>query len=94
MAWILYRHLGTITNKSYIGQTKDWPKAKIINQIDIQTNKIIHTYVSANIASKETSISRGNINTCCRWQLKSAGGYKWEFAENKKYKLSVLIKEK
>lgn len=67
-----------------IPERKDWPKAKMINQIDIQTNKIIHTYVSANIASKETGISRGNINTCCRGQLKSAGGYKWEFAENEK----------
>jgi len=29
------------------------------------------------VASKSLNISSGNIRSCCRGELKTAGGYKW-----------------
>lgn len=53
-----------------------------INQIDIITNKIIHTFDSANQAAKTVNVSNGAILNCCKG-LRSTNivcGYKWEFA--------------
>lgn len=52
-----------------------------IFQIDIKTNKIIKEFESANQASRETNIRQGNISNVCCGRSKSAGGYKWRYAD-------------
>lgn len=37
------------------------------------------TFINANEASEKTGCSRSNINRVCRGELKTAGGYGWEF---------------
>ena len=39
------------------------------------------TYESAAEAARATKIERANISACCAGRLKSAGGYKWRYAE-------------
>ena len=59
----------------------NWPTSNKVAQIDRQTGSILTIFESANKASKATGISRGNISTCCRGQIKSAGGYLWKFVD-------------
>ena len=39
------------------------------------------TYESAAEAARATKTERANISACCAGRLKSAGGYKWRYAE-------------
>ena len=59
------------------------PRIKIgpkkVAQIDLNAHKIITIFNSATEASNQTNISRGNICSCCRKQLKSAGQFGWEY---------------
>ncbi len=54
---------------------------KKVQQIDIATNKIINIFESISLASKSTGISK--ISEVCTGNRKSAGGYKWEFFDEK-----------
>ena len=59
------------------------PKRKV-NQIDIQTGKIIRTFDSIAEASYAMCKKKSsNIGGCCRhkYGMKTSFGYKWEFAE-------------
>ena len=38
-------------------------------------------YESAAEAARATKTERANISACCAGRLKSAGGYKWRYAE-------------
>lgn len=69
-------------NKYLIPEVDNWPESKAVVQVDKKTNKIIKWFPSANIASKETGISRGNISSACRGEIPSAGGYIWKFNED------------
>lgn len=62
------------TNKEY--------KSKPINQLDLQGN-YIRTWLSAHEASRQLGIDRSTISQCCRGSRrnKTAGGYKWCFAD-------------
>jgi hypothetical protein len=53
---------------------------KEVNQYTLERN-FIKTFDSIMEASKETGINRGNIASCCRGILKTAGKFKWEFSE-------------
>lgn len=57
-----------------------------------KNNEILHFYQSVVEAEKETGIKRTNITNCCNgkvvkngdgylYQVKTAGGYKWKYAE-------------
>lgn len=57
-----------------------------------RNNEILHFYKSTVEAGKETGISNNNIINCCNskflyngkgyyYQVKTAGGYKWKYAE-------------
>ena len=40
--------------------------------------KIVASYISQHEASRITGIHRGNISSCCRGDIKTAGGYIWK----------------
>ena len=64
-------------------ETSGRPKRKV-NQIDIQTGKIIKTFNSIAEASYAMCKKKSsNIGGCCRHThgMKTSFGYKWEFAE-------------
>lgn len=42
---------------------------------------LIARYSSIDEASRVTGISKGNICSCCKDKLKSAGGYRWKYAK-------------
>lgn len=48
-------------------------------QIDINTNKIINTFPY--IADAERTLRICHISECCNGKRKTAGGYKWRYAE-------------
>ena len=58
---------------------------KEINNIDkrkrkvrcVETNKI---YESVSMAAKELNLQRPNITHCCQGELKTTGGFHWEYA--------------
>jgi group I intron endonuclease len=52
---------------------------KKVQQIDINTKEVLREFKSCHEASRETKIHRGNISTCCRGDLKSAGGFIWKY---------------
>ena len=41
--------------------------------------KLIAEYPSSKEAARQTRINRGNISSCCRGKIKSAGGYVWDY---------------
>ncbi len=57
-------------------------KSKPIDQLDLQGN-YIRTWLNAHEASRQLGIDRSTISQCCRGSRrnKTAGGYKWRFAE-------------
>ncbi|MBR4486649.1 HNH endonuclease [bacterium] len=52
-------------------------KSKKIKQLDKDGN-LINIWLNSLEASKKLNIHSGNIRSCCRGELKTAGGYKWE----------------
>lgn len=54
----------------------------VVNQYDLNGNFIM-SYISLAEASRQTNISRPNINNVCLGKRKSAGGYIWEFGEER-----------
>lgn len=54
-------------------------QGKMINQIDIKTNKIINTYKSISTAEKLLNLK--GISKACNGKSKTSGGYKWEFVK-------------
>jgi hypothetical protein len=52
---------------------------KKVMQIDKNGN-LISKYFSIANASQKTSIHAGDIGNCANGRIKSAGGYKWQFA--------------
>lgn len=58
-------------------------KGKPVLQIDIKTSNIINEFSSAAEASRKTQINSCSISKCCRGEQQNAGGYKWQFKNNK-----------
>ena len=56
------------------------PRAKRVAQYDLNGN-LIKIWDYAKQASEELGINRGNICSCCKGKLKSAGGFVWKYAE-------------
>lgn len=44
---------------------------------------LLSVYDSIAEAARKTGIGRTNINACCRGKLKTSGGYKWKYIDNK-----------
>ncbi len=56
-------------------------RIKKVQQYDFQGN-YIKEYKSITEAERETGINHTNIMACCRYRLKSAGGYQWKYADD------------
>ena len=70
-------------------ERSDLAKSVAVNMIDLKTGNIIKTFKSISDAGRQMKISSGNIGSVCRGHRPYAGGYKWEYADekiSKKYK--------
>ena len=59
----------------------DYKGIRKINKYTLD-NVYIQTYDSQTIAYKNTNIDGSSINKCCRKKQKSAGGYRWYYADD------------
>lgn len=56
--------------------------AKPVLQIDQSTNEIINIYDSASAAARALGLSRPTgISKCCRGQMRTSAGFKWQFLQ-------------
>lgn len=55
-------------------------KSYTINQYDINGN-FIKTWESSRQIERELHIDHSDVISCCNWVYKTAGGYKWKYAE-------------
>jgi hypothetical protein len=55
-------------------------RSKTVEQLDIKTQKVLNTFNSIAEAVLKTCIGRTNIRSCCIGKNKTAGGYKWRYA--------------
>ena len=72
-------HSEEVKNKireSAIGRKS--PRRKIVMQFD-KSNNFISEYLSLTEASNKTGCSIGDICSCCKGKLKSAGGFIWRY---------------
>ena len=53
--------------------------SKQVQMFDKSTGELLDTFPSTNEAGRVTGINHGNISSCCRGKLKSAGGYIWRY---------------
>lgn len=56
--------------------------ARSVYQIDITSNQIINTFVSAAQAAREIEADSSTIIKVCKGKLKSHRGYRWAYAED------------
>lgn len=59
-------------------------EARPVHKIDVETNQVIQTYGSISEASRDFNglSARTAITNCCKGRVKSAYGYKWQYADN------------
>jgi hypothetical protein len=65
------------------------PSKETRNKLSKANGKIVYQYSkeglflnefsSTILASKETGVNRGDLNSCCNGKLKTAGGYIWRY---------------
>lgn len=56
------------------------PTRKQVYQYDLNNN-LIAIYNSTKEAGEKSGILKGSIAKCCRKELKTSGGYKWEYTK-------------
>lgn len=57
-------------------------REKAIYQVDVKTRVIIKLWKGMTEASKDLSISTGDISQVCKGKRKTAGGFGWRYAES------------
>ena len=55
-------------------------------KIKSERGGVIQIFNSASEASRITGVWLTNISLCCSRRLKTAGGYKWSYIDDNKYK--------
>ena len=60
----------------------DNPSSKKVAQYNKQTHELIKIWSSMHEVQRELGINQGNISSCCKGKLKSAGGYVWKYLED------------
>jgi hypothetical protein len=58
---------------------KEARHGKRVAQVERSTGAIINVYMTAKEASVATGVNRGNICTCARGKVASAGGFTWKY---------------
>lgn len=66
-------------NMNHVYENERNKLQKKVNQIDIDTEKVIKTFRSATFAGTLLNINPGLIWFCCNNRLDQAGGYKWTY---------------
>ena len=72
LEWCSYSY-----NNSYNGRAKKVAEGKYKQIFCIELNTVFDSLADA---GNKTKISVGNICSCCRGKLKTAGGYHWKYA--------------
>ena len=67
-------------------------QTKAVNQLDIETGKIIATYNTISEACKETGSQNGKITMVCQGKRNSHNGYRWEYVNKEHLKTQVKTK--
>ena len=57
------------------------PTPKAVEQLDVETGSVIATYISINEAKRATGFAGSSISRCCRRLFRSAGGFRWRYAD-------------
>lgn len=55
-------------------------KSKPVQMLDKATGEMLATFPSMTEARRVTGIAQSSIYKCCRGKLKSAGGFRWQYA--------------
>lgn len=55
------------------------PKAKIVCQINNETNDIVNVFSASTDAERITGVNHSHIIACCRGKHKIIGGYNWKY---------------
>lgn len=63
------------------GTTVIQKNSKRVCMIDINTHKILKTFDTIALASREMKIDSSGITKCCKRKRKTTGGYIWRYAE-------------
>ena len=61
------------------GDNVIYSQARQVQMFDKSTCELLATFPSTHEAARVTGINQGDISSCCRGKLKSAGGYKWRY---------------
>ena len=59
----------------------NWASLKSVCQLDIITGNIINIFNTMRDAVAETGVAQDSIKKCCDGKRKSAGGFKWVYAD-------------
>lgn len=68
-------------NINYKNRNKKVADKLAIRVIQLKNEKIINEFDSMIQAQRKTKIPISNISKCCSGERKSAGGYKWKYAD-------------
>jgi hypothetical protein len=78
-----YTNLNKTVNSFWTGKFgNNHLRSRYVNQYDLQSN-FIKTWDCLRSAENKLTIYRGSISQCCRKRQKTAGGFKWKYAEDK-----------
>lgn len=78
--WIkYYNSVENGYNATYGGETAPISLSKSVDQIDINTNKIIKTYKNAREVEKILGIPNQYISDACNYKRKVVQNFKWQF---------------
>ena len=74
LEWCSYSY-----NNSYNGRARKAGEKTSKKVLCVELKKVFNSFADA---KSKTKISAGNICSCCKGKLKTAGGYHWRYAEN------------
>ncbi len=58
---------------------------KLVIQLT-KSGEMVAEYISTSEAGRETRVAQSSISLCCNKKRKTAGGFRWEYANKKKDK--------
>lgn len=70
---------GTRIERMLRSRGKNKTKHRKVNQICLETNKVLKTHESISSAARSVKASYAAIASCCRKTTKTSFGFKWEF---------------
>ena len=83
LEWMSQRdnnNYGTRNKRASEANTNNPKRSKQVQMFDKQTGELLATFPSTMEANRVTGINQGNIWSCCKGKLKSAGGYIWRYS--------------